>query len=387
VYVLLRWTAGLHTAANVAFAVSASVLAAVASFHLAERPLRRSPYLLALPPWKVLVGGGVVLAASFLVTSRIFAARPHLSWSVTRDTQAWRPVPWFFLSKELPAVAAGRAPLRLFVIGDSHAGAYGSLLREVQRRRGIPVVVHSIASCAVAGLLDPQRGSCAEKIAQAIESVEREAGPRDVVFLASLRMNRLVSQSGEPYETNLQSDEHAFARELAFDEARALIERLHAITPRLLIEAPKPVLPAPPFRCADRFNRHNPACAGGLGLARETLLERRAGVMASLGALQRRFPDLVVWDPFPVLCPGAICSAFDADGRPLFFDGDHLSGRGNDVLVPSFLSVLDAIEGAPGGAAAAIPGSSGPGVSRGDLEHETGLEPATTTLATWSSTN
>jgi peptidoglycan/LPS O-acetylase OafA/YrhL len=387
VYVLLRWTAGLHGAANVALAVGVSALAAVASFHLVERPLRSSPRLVSLPAWQVLVCGGLVLASGFLLTSRIFGARARLSWSVTREMQTWQPRPWFLLADELPAVAVARVPGRLFVIGDSHAGAYGSLLREVQRQRGMPVVVHTIASCAVAGLLAPQHGACAEKIADAVAALEREAGPRDVVFLASLRMDRLVSQAGEPYATNVQSDEHAFDRELALEEARALIERLHAITPRLLIDAPKPVLPAPPFRCADRFNRHNPACAGGLAIARETLLERRGGVMASLQALQRRFPDLVVWDPFPVLCPGATCSAFDGD-RPLYFDGDHLSGHGNDVLFPSFLRVLDGLQAPHEPAAAGLrEGSSGGKVSGRDLEHETGLEPATTTLATWSSTN
>ena len=46
-------------------------------------------------------------------------------------------------------------------------------------------------------------------------------------------------------------------------------------------------------------------------------------------------PDVSVWDPFPILCPEQTCSAY-REGRPLFFDGDHVSGYGNRLLAPSF---------------------------------------------------
>jgi hypothetical protein len=41
----------------------------------------------------------------------------------------------------------------------------------------------------------------------------------------------------------------------------------------------------------------------------------------------------------PELCPGETCHAV-RDGRPLFFDGDHLSSLGNRLLVPSFARLL-----------------------------------------------
>ena len=46
-----------------------------------------------------------------------------------------------------------------------------------------------------------------------------------------------------------------------------------------------------------------------------------------------------LWDPMPVLCDDALCPA-QRDGRPLFFDGDHLSAHGNRVLLPSQQVVL-----------------------------------------------
>jgi hypothetical protein len=70
-------------------------------------------------------------------------------------------------------------------------------------------------------------------------------------------------------------------------------------------------------------------------MQRAELQQIRAPIMRELAAIGRRDPSVSVWDPFPILCPGEICQARDADG-PLFFDADHLSGHGNDVLYPSF---------------------------------------------------
>ena len=74
-------------------------------------------------------------------------------------------------------------------------------------------------------------------------------------------------------------------------------------------------------------------------MLRDTVLQLRAPVVEALHGLAMRFPRLIVWDPFPVLCPGTICAAADERG-PLFFDGDHLSGVGNRVVYPSFAALL-----------------------------------------------
>lgn len=101
-------------------------------------------------------------------------------------------------------------------------------------------------------------------------------------------------------------------------------------------------------RLTDRQRRRgkpgsgNPACRGGLTLARDELLEYRQPVMTSLATLSSRYPQLVAWDPFPVLCPQSPCRAVADDG-PLFFDGDHLSNLGNQRLYPSFVSELSKV--------------------------------------------
>ena len=127
---------------------------------------------------------------------------------------------------------------------------------------------------------------------------------------------------------------------MAVAEAQATLARLQAAGFRVVIEAPKPIFPAPPFRCADWYDRANPICADGLTIARDRALAMRRHVMGAMAALDNRYPALAIWDPFPVLCPSDPCSAIDTAGRPLFFDGDHLSGHGNDLV---YAGMRDAI--------------------------------------------
>src|SRR5262249_42764581 len=102
------------------------------------------------------------------------------------------------------------------------------------------------------------------------------------------------------------------------------------------------------FRCADWFNSSNPECYGGLSVGREEVLADRQEVMVRLEALSARYPRLLVWDPFDILCPSSPCRAISPSG-PLFFDNDHLSNFANRLLVPSFLSAIEpALAGSDG---------------------------------------
>ncbi len=96
---------------------------------------------------------------------------------------------------------------------------------------------------------------------------------------------------------------------------------------------------------ARRLMRIMPAiCRGGLTVPRAELIERRAAVVAAMKQLAKQQTALSVWDPFPVLCPADPCRS-QPDGRPLFFDGGHLSGLGNDLLYPNLRDTLLALRG------------------------------------------
>ena len=347
VYVLFRWTIGFEEPLQVISASVVTFVLSVLSYYYVERPIWRIRNVLVLPNGKIVSYGVLVLLVSFGLTHWIFKAQPTISLSVTSKMDVWYPGAWHS-DREPPAGGNLLQDRRLFVIGDSHALAYQTMLTRLMDRQGVEVRIHMPGGCPVANLLQPYEmiSACETPMSQLLFELLSEASKNDVVFLASLRTSRVGDQWGTFDEAevlaNRNSPETRLERELALVEAREILRRLFEITPHVIIDAPMPVFRSPPFRCSDFFNSSNPVCEGGLVMNRNFLLAHREAVMESLTILQSEFNNLIVWDPFPILCDSEICSAFDG-GMPLFFDGDHLSAHGNRVLYPAFETLLKAI--------------------------------------------
>jgi hypothetical protein len=285
----------------------------------------------------------------------------RISLSVTRDRYTWYQYPDRLkgllkkireselidrtLSRFRNKAEAVPASHDLFVVGDSHAGAYSAMLYEVSDQLGIKVYKYYFEGCSIANLIRPvgQFGSCGEFIGHALAQIEKKAKPGDIVFLTSLRMNTLGDQlnihdEGEIISAQARQDA-VKNRQLALEEASELIDRLRQKKVHVLLDAPMPIFKSPPFRCSDWFNHMNPICSSGFIMSRDFLLKHREPVMDSIAILKKRHSNLSIWDPFFVLCKDSNCSAFDGD-KPLFFDQDHLSGHGARALAPSFREKL-----------------------------------------------
>ncbi|WP_339492665.1 acyltransferase family protein [Pseudomonas sp. EA_15y_Pfl2_R67] len=344
VLVFLRWTTGLEQlTVQLAYPLIVMALAA-ASYHWVETPLRDGHSLFQRRAWITIAS---CLAAIGLGWSgaRWVSENPQvLSLSQTRDTYTW-------FSRRLPQRSvdepAQNPPLQgrqLFVIGDSHAAAYRTMLSLASRQLGFRVWEYERGGCTVVSLMAPDpQGACAQAREKALSDIEARAKPGDIVFLASRRMPELAGRDW------VRSEEDALGEalsELTSEQtegariaAEAVLTRLMATKVRVLINAPMPLFKAPPYRCSDWFNRMNPICTPGFTIAREHIEQLRTTQMTLLDHLTGQYPMLLVWDPLPLLCPGATCSAYD-DDKPLFRDADHLSGHGNRILAPSFTQTL-----------------------------------------------
>jgi peptidoglycan/LPS O-acetylase OafA/YrhL len=356
VLVLMRWTSGLHTLPLQLLGLGVAILLALASYFLVERPFRYSRWLAVQPRVPLVLG---MLAAALLClfgANRMIAAHDRITLSVTRDHHAWYADPDRALDPRIShcavgerseALARGRVTVwtpgcaprfTLFVPGDSHALAYAPALRQLAAETGAQVRVYFRPSCPYLRLIEPQssRSNCADWFAAVRDAIVRESRAGDVVFLPGLRVTRLTNQFENDRALAQPHDDRVSAAALA--EARTVLAQLASNGARLVLEAPKPLFPSPIFRCADWFNRRNPIC-NGLSIDRETMLERRRPVIRAMSRLVADQPGAVLWDPLPLLCPGKVCEAMPA-GRPLFFDGDHPSGLGNDLLYPDLKRVI-----------------------------------------------
>ena len=335
VFVLFRWTIGISEPLTATLAVVLTLILSALSYHLIEQPFRRHGLLQRQPGGRVVAAGVAALLVAHSCINFLYEKRNALgvNLSVTANGHDWRPY-------HGPAVDAGDR--QLFLIGDSHASAYANMAHLAARRVGARVGMFSRFGCPVANLLTPMTdaaSSCRDIEEQVVAHLQANAKPGDIVLVASLRIPKLGNVVVGQFDLDpLQSDEEK--RHAALAEAARFIGKLQAMNLHVILDAPKPVFRAPPFRCSDWFNRSNPACQGGFEVSREFLLERREPVMASLRELERL--GVRIWDPFPILCPRATCSAFE--GRtPVFFDGDHLSGYGGRLLVASFTAELYSI--------------------------------------------
>ena len=379
VFVLMRWTMGLESLPTQALALALTLALAALSYYFIETPFRRAAVFRNARKLAV-IGVGVVLVFAFMgVYRKIGRMQPELSLSVT----AQHAEDWYPLGREKRAVypdcsAAGHietvadAELRIysrsscakpaqagqvFVIGDSHAAAYAGLLAQVAQRTGRDVFIYTRGGCSFISLRpqsDYHVPHCRAFGDAAVADALKRAKPGDVLFLVGLRLPRFADQWTSFDPAQVQDEVFGDAAVAGRRESEQIaLGMLKPFTERgvaIVFEAPKPVFRSPPYRCADWFSRGNPACKNGLTMSRAELEALRKPVLDTYAGIAAQLPGASVWDPFPVLCPEAICRVED-QGHPLYFDADHLSGYANRKLTPEFIAHLSATRsgGAVGG--------------------------------------
>lgn len=362
VFSLLRWTTGLDSPTNRFMGLGLTLLCAGLSFLLVEQPLRQAKVIQRLKDRTVVSGSLALVALGAGLAFGLFKLQPALSLSVTRDVALWYPHAYSDASKEAPCLltqenefkggvfrqryvpqACAPSDLRIFVLGDSHAGAYLPMLTRLVQQHGHEVWLYTRGGCSYLNLHKPMKEAGADCLTFALsgrDDVLSAIRPGDVVFLPSLRVIRYGDQWGQfPVDAvrdAMDGNQARDSRKRAVEEGKAEVAQFTARGARVVLEAPKPLFKAPAFRCMDWFNRGNPICAPGLSVSRAELLSFRAPALRGLSEIEAAVPNTTTWDPFDLLCHrGESCFAFDGD-VPLFFDGDHLTTAGNMRLYESF---------------------------------------------------
>ena len=251
---------------------------------------------------------------------------------------------WVYSRKncDLPA----KSSHRVFVIGDSHAMAYSGMFKQFVVQTGVVVYAYNNAGCPFLSL-QPWREDgnpvCHQYGDSALKDMLTKLQPGDVVFLPSLRLPRMIDQwayfGDETARNQLFGDEAVRGRARSVEEAIPILQEIQKRGGKVVLEAPKPIFRMVPYRCSDWFNRHNPICERGPLISRSEMDEMRAPILKSYAQMEEKVPNVYTWDPLPMLCSDKSCSAYDG-GRPLFFDGDHISGYGNLRVLPGFESLM-----------------------------------------------
>ncbi|MBU9359753.1 acyltransferase [Burkholderia multivorans] len=367
VFVLFRWTVGLESPVWQVSALALTAVLSMLSHRFIEEPTRNAA---RGAKKSVMIAAGLALVASgYAVSTAVASNQSAISLStVTRNALDWYPDAekldaahgdcsvdteaqkagdgLLWVQRRIGCDTAASFPHQLFVIGDSHAMAYSPMLKAFVAETGATVYAYNNGGCPFMDFMPwhPGRSEVCERYGRAaVDDMLARIKPGDVVFLPSLRLPRLVEQwalfEQDAALTWTTSDEAKSGRESAERRALPILRRISAAGARIVFEGPTPVLGTIPYRCSDWFNRGNPICSRGSTVPRRLLGEMRAPILASYQAVAKQVSGVSVWDPFPLLCPAAQCSAFRGKD-PLFFDGDHLSGYSNRLLLPSFTAFI-----------------------------------------------
>ena len=382
VFVLLRWTTGLETVSQYGGGLILTVLLAMLTYRFVEQPLRHNAWVERRTHGLVISFFLLLPLAGSLTSYYFFSHLERVSLSVvSRTPNDWygstlsiysqgsaRPcaveqefVSFFGGTERIlrpkhcePTHSATSNTATLYVLGDSHAGAIIPLLEQTSATLGLTIRIFSFQgavatpyACSYLDLQAPmdfgRAPGCVEFNEAVRERVQSHAKPEDVVLLASLRMPRYGDQWAsfgiDNMQAKIDSADARALREAASQQIPAWLSPLLRDGVRVVFMAPTPVFQAPTFRCADWFNANNPICIGKNQQARLELEQLRQPIIVRMQKLAEDNPAVLVWDPFAVLCPGDTCNAV-VDGKPFFFDGDHLSNYGNWILYPHFLEWL-----------------------------------------------
>lgn len=365
VFVIFRWTVGLDRPEHILGATALTFAAATLSHYVVERPIRFGAPV--LPRISVIALGALAIFAGGRSMIYINSELPRLSLStVTQHASDWYPIgpsrspkhPGCAVRVDVARIGTadsltysrvgcaepvGSEP-KMYVIGDSHAGHFDPVYKGYVLMTGRPVVFYRVGCGYLT--LDRSAGqpSCAARHQAALRDMLPRLDDDSLVFLSSLRMPKLTEQyapgSIEHARKSIFSDGALKEREAAEAEAQSAIADMLATGARVMLPKPTPILPAPPFRCADAYQQTNAICSPGLSVSMDVLHELRGPVVASIERLMTILPELESWDPLPYLCPGPDrCDPF-AEDRPIMFDGDHLSAFGNRLVFPSFLEAM-----------------------------------------------
>lgn len=340
IFVLFRWTVGLESVFHKFLAILLALICAKISHAFFE--VRFSDFLksgnrrISFNSLMLRFTGVILVLVNVMPLN--FEA---LSLSKSDKQQTWE-----LKEKDKQSMKAVDSKLdlrnrKLVIIGDSHAGAYSLLSKLSELELGIETQVISLSGCPVFSFVGDSLNSpvCKDFVADVTKVAIENTREGDIVFFASLRMPRLGNQWARFDLNEIINDQESMDknsnRQLEVDLAVDSITHLSSSKRIVLIDLPKPVFPSPIFRCLDWFNRGNAICKGGHDVERNTLLKLAHPSTQAIYEIKSR-TNLEVWDPFPILCPNEVCRITTDNGSTLYFDGDHLSNAGNQILAASF---------------------------------------------------
>ena len=246
--------------------------------------------------------------------------------------------------KNVPQCQYGGDTLGAIVIGDSHAAAMVRAVEAALPSPSLHVLDWTLRSCeTVSGLKmeGDESFQCGEFVESAIEmsaEIENDAPIIVINRLSVLFHGRNEAPELDPklfltHPYSARSPEYIQEMQSAFVNIICRLAESRKVyilepVPELVKHVPKTMGRA---LLSGKDDRVSVPITAHIDRSKEAL---QAIQQASIKC------GAVVLDPLPALCSDGHCWG-DKDGMPLYFDDDHLSLRGADLLIPLFRTAFD----------------------------------------------
>ena len=262
----------------------------------------------------------------------------------------WRDEGFSFAERGVPEspcrLGAREGAARVVLWGDSHAAALAPGVDAALAELGVGGLLIAKAGCPP--LVDPRisgserDGTCQQFTEQVLDEIL--AAPPDVVILAARWT--LIAEGGTGVDLRFAPPPSASLRRARLMEltqaSAALAARLaDAGIPVILVHTvPEPGINVPSaIAVSDRFGLAEPA-----GPGRQAALTRQQATRAALDQAATGHGWRVV-DPLDALCGAGGACRIVAAGEPLYFDSNHLTVRGAELLSPGLVEALSPLLG------------------------------------------
>ncbi len=343
---LSRWTIGLQ-AWLLPFLFVFMMFLAILSYQCIETPLRKAIWS---PRRAITIGLGILgtgvsaVLLLILATSlrRLSPLKPNPELSYQTHRAGWEPCSPIPISSDKKKEAYCQRlgdpslPVRVVVLGDSHAGHLSSGLRSI-----FPDHSASMVSIYQAGCY-PRIDSSCSIIRNGFEWALSTASVK-VVILSGY--HNLVLNNNR-YHWGID-------RERMVPGALESLERSINRTVGELTAAGKSVVMVVDSHELMNLPEENiipltglVRSQGSLDVRRDEVVKRNHAYYQMLERIAKRYPDFHIFYSGNYLCTTRICRS-DLQGQPLFQTRDHLTPYGSRVIIKNLKPLLDGLLGAP----------------------------------------
>ena len=242
----------------------------------------------------------------------------------------------------------GGKKLGLIVMGDSHAQAIVRAAEQALPNKQYHVLDWTMAGCPpLLGLNSTDRHSrCKQHVGKFFE--EQKQLPRDVPILLVARYSNYIEGPTEP---DLQQQKFVpelyfggkphIGRTAAFYQEidTAVVQTACTLAKYRTVYLLKPVPEMPENVPKYLLKRHWLGLDAQVQVPKADYLQRHQRILHSMQQAQQQC-GVKLLDPTPVLCNKLTCFSSDAQGRPYYYDDDHLSLYGAEQLLPVFKTMF-----------------------------------------------